>query len=398
MTLGRRLWVVAGAAVLLRLALAVATGGNGDIEHMVFIADLLRTAALDADAGQRPDDLAWPYPPGYFPLLVLIDGAQRLAGVPFALGARLVAIAANVALVLVVDAGLRRAAAARSTRQVAAGVLLLSPLLVLETGWHAQVDVVAVLLATSAVVLWSSLPTGRRAWVAGALIGGAACVKIVPGVVLIALLATARTRREAAILVGSAAAVVLVAVAPWLLRDADAMVSRFGYRGLPGIGGLSVLVQPGLAELWLNGADVPLSGAQRRLQEHASLVNLATLLPAAGLVLWRRPAPAAGACLLLLGVYAGAANLALHYLVWITPMLLLAGWNRAAALLHGALLPLVVLVYWPAIDGTLTTPASPWPDWLTRAVYVPVAVALLLAALASLAWLAARLARGRDVD
>ncbi|MCA1836858.1 MAG: glycosyltransferase 87 family protein [Actinobacteria bacterium] len=368
-------WILAGLATAVRLVLAFTLGTNGDITHMLWVALVLRDEPLNAYSAQG-SVLSWPYLPGYFPVVLGIRELSEATGASFAAIARLPVIAANIGLAWLVDAELRRRAAAESTRLLAALVLLFSPLLVLESGWHAQLDIVATLLAVAGVVAWGRVATERRAFAAGALIGGAIAVKTVPGVVGIALLPHARDRRELASLVATMAAVPFVLALPWILHDVHAISYRAGhYRGLPGLGGLSLLIQPHTAELWFNGASLPLSHWQRELQHHASLIAYTGILIASAVVLLRRPPPAVGAVLLLLAVYAAAANWTPYYLLWILPFLILAGWARAAVL--SQLVLLIPLVPW--YDRAIAqSPIHIDSKLVTMGAYVPAMLALWL--------------------
>jgi hypothetical protein len=382
------------AAVAARIVLALVTKTNGDIESFRWVAHELLNHPLDVYVDSQPGSgRLWNNPGGFFPLLVIAEEVHRLTGLSFEVVIRLIATVANVALVFMVDAWLRSRDAPTGERLIAATILLLSPLLILEAGYHGQVDMTATLLATGAVVAWGTVPAPKRPWVAGLLIGAALSVKLPVGVIAIALVLGARSNRERVILVGSAGLVALAAIGPWLLRDPHAFLSKFKYEGLPDAAGWNVLIQPRLAENLYSGSHVAFSGLQGHLQAHTWLLTVPSLAAVTALLVWRRPPVEIGACLLLLAGYASGVNLAPHYVLWIIPMLLLARWWKAAAVLQVALTVPVVFAFRALIDDTLGTPQAPWSPSLTRFVYVPVVDVLFLGAIAALVLLALRLVR-----
>ncbi len=109
----------------------------------------------------------------------------------------------------------------------------------------------AILPAVGALVVWRRVEGPDRAWKAGLLIGLAASIKTVPGLVVLALLPSARGWREAVTLVVASIALPLLALAPFWAADAEAVRRMLRYNGLPGLGGLTLAVQPDLAEAWL---------------------------------------------------------------------------------------------------------------------------------------------------
>lgn len=394
-TQARVWWALAVAAIALRLAIALTAGGNGDIDHAAEIARLLRFQPLEVYANQGSDS-SWPYLTGYFPLLWIEGLVGNAAHLPFALLQRLPVIAANIGLAWLLDRHLGRTGARQRTRLLVAAILLFGPLPLLESAWHGQIDTVAALLAVGGFLAWERSPPRHRAEIAGGLLGAAIAVKTVPGIAVLALMPHAVNRRELAILVSATVAVPLLLAAPWLLHDFDALRFRVSsYRGIQGVGGLSLIAQPHSAEIWLTGTDVPLNVWQARVQERTSELTVVALAAVAGLLMVRRPRPAVGAVLLFLAVYATAANWALHYFLWILPFLILAGWVRAALLLQIALLVPCLMIYWPALNGTLATPYTPWSTSVALYGYVPIMIALWSAMVAMLAFLFLRVYRSR---
>ncbi len=364
-------------ALVLRLVMALTTRANGDIANELRAASWLVATPLHFYRREGAG-LVWPDLSGYFPVVVVGRALHVALGVSFTFLMRLPVIAANMFLAWLVDSELRRMEVRSQLRLLALVTILFSPLLVFEAGWHAQIDMVSVSFAAAAFVVWERCEGDRRALGAGALLGIAGLIKPIPAVALIALLPHARTRRELVLLIGSAVAVVAAGIAPWAISEWHALLQRLDYQGVPGLGGLSLLIQPSLGTVWLQGHHVALSTFQFRVQAHARTISLIALGVAALWVLIRRPRPAAGAAMLFLAIYVSAANLSLQYLIWVLPFLFLAGWVRAAFVFQLVLIVPTLIVYIPGLEGTLGG-ASLWSTGVTYGVYVPIMDALWLA-------------------
>lgn len=368
----RALVALFAVGLLLRLVLAVALPSNGDIAHLGLVAATLRDSPFSVYDRLGGD--IWPYGPGYFPILALVDGAHRVLGLAFATAVRLPIIAADLATAWLVQSELARRGLGPRERVLAAATLLLSPLLLVVSGLHAQIDPVATLCAIGAVVCWKRLRPGSRALAAGGLAGLAVAIKTVPGLVILPLLFAARSGRERLALLAAAVAVPLAGLLPYLLRDVAHFTGRLAYHGLPGAGGLSLLVQPDTARIWLSGGGYAPTHLEAILQGRGILV-LAAALAFVLVVLWRaRPDPAVGAVLLFAAVCAATVDLSPHYLVWLLPFLALAGWWRAAAGL-GALITLPVMLIYAPVGGL----RDRWPAWVSDWVYTPLMDVLLVA-------------------
>lgn len=252
---GRRiLWALLAGGTAVRLVLAFAFYGVGfDIDSLRLAADLLADSPLDLYAQANSTEIArWPYPPGFFGLLLAADGLAASAGLPFHGVVQVPAIAADAGIAWLVQDFVGRRGASERDRLVAAGLVALGPAMFLVSGFHGQIDSVAILPAVAAVWIWERRPDWRgRALAAGLLIGVGANVKTVPLVVVFALLPWCRGPREAVTLAAAAAVVPLAALAPWLTAHPDATAEALRYTGAPGVGGLGLLVQPNLIEFWL---------------------------------------------------------------------------------------------------------------------------------------------------
>ena len=370
---GRRiLWALLAGGTVLRLVFAFSFYGvDFDMDSLVLVADLLADRPLDVYAQANLTEIArWPYPPGFFPFVLGADAVARETGLPFHGLVQLPPILADAGIAWLVQDFLRHRGASERDRLLSAGLVALGPAMFLVSGYHGQIDSVAILPAVAAVWVWECRPDWRgRALAAGLLIGLGASVKTVPLVVVFALLPWCKGPREAITLVVAAAVVPLAALAPWLAADADATVDALRYTGAPGVAGLGLLVQPNLIEFWLGGQPILLSGGSEWLLDHGTTIATVLLAVTALVVARRRLEPAQAASVLWLAVYVLGVNFFFQYLVWGIPFFLMAGHRRAVVALQAVALPAAVLLY-----------LAPWEHYLRAAVvYVPLAMGLWVA-------------------
>lgn len=294
----------------------------------------------------------WPYPPGYFPWLLV---AGKIAeGADFAKVIRLPPMAADVGIALVVQELLRRAGASRERRAAAAALVMLGPIFIGVAGYNGQVDPVAILPALAAYWVWTARERDpRRALYAGLLIGIAAAIKTVPLLMVLALAPSARNWREAMTLAGVAGATLALTFAPFFLATPDDALRVFSYHGVPGFGGISVFAQPGFAQDVLAGKPVGATDALLFMRDHGHQAFLApALLALTGLFAWRRPDPLTATVLLWLTVYTFGGNFFLQYLVWGLPFLLVRGHLAWVAAIQLFLTPALLLVYNAPVSET----------------------------------------------
>jgi len=147
---------------------------------------------------------------------------------------------------------------------------------------------------------------------------------------------------------------------------------------------LSLVVQPELVDFWLLGLKPPVTDLQASLYRGVPKLVLLGVLITTLVALRKRPEPVLGAVLLLLAGYAVGVNFSLHYLIWVIPMIVLAGYWRLAVALQIALLLPVIAIYVPLANDTLATVDAPWPAWAVHGVYVPYMI--LLWVLGVVAW------------
>jgi hypothetical protein len=313
------------------------------------VASALLDQPLSLYSDLNPErEYHWPYPPGYFPWVLASHGLDSAGILSFRAAIVLPAIAADAALAWLVQAGLGRAGAAERARLGGAALVALGPAFALISGYHGQIDALAILPAVVALLVWER-GGPRRALVAGLLIGAGASIKTAPGLMLLALLPTVVSRREAATLVGAAVALPLAALAPFLVADGAGVVRALGYGGIPGQGGLTMLADPGLTRYWVhNEPGVGPNGVVAFLSDHGTVFTAAALLAAGAFAMRRRMEPRHAAVLLWLTFYVLGTGFAFQYAIWGLPFLILAGRLRwAAALQAGLLVPMLVYYLGP---------------------------------------------------
>lgn len=362
------LWTGLIVAVGLRIWVAFATYGvQYDINSLKIMASALDAAhPLHAYATFR-----WPYPGGYLPvdygLLHLASGLH----LPFQGVVQLPAILADAAIAWVVQDELGRRGASPGARLAAAGLVAFGPMFFLISGFHGQIDSVAILFGLLGLVAWErGVP--RRALVAGLLIGIGASIKTVPFFLVFALLPTA-SWRERGELLAAAVLVPVLATAPFLLADGhDTLKALRANHGVPGWGSYSLLVQPGLAGDWLLGHAVPVSRWTARFTAHQNLIVGLGVLAAAAYAWFRRLPPLTAAVIIWLAVYVSNPNLNYEYLVWGPPFFILAGYLWPVAVFQVALAPFAAALYFHWQVGTI------------EPVYAPGMVLIWAAAIAAL--------------
>lgn len=360
MTAHRAVWALVAAGLALRVVLAFTTDGQPyDIEVLRELRPALQGWQLDIYAAPigPGEGIAWPYLPGFFPFVLAAGEAADLTGLAYTSLVRLPSIAADAVMALVVRGALARRGAAARVQIAATALIALGPSFAVVSGYHGQLDNLAILPAVLAVVLWDRLAPNRRALVAGLLIGAGCAVKTPAIFVVLALLPAARSWREAATLASAAAAVPLAALAPFLASTPDEIVDALGYRGFPGTSPLSILLQPEMAEQ-LTRLVTP-SGIVQFLYDRGQA--LAVLVLSATMLLTTRVGrgwtAAERATLLWLAFYVVTPVFFFQYLVWGLPFFVLAGRLRLALLVQvAALLPTVLFYRAPWEDETVALP------------------------------------------
>ncbi|HEX8075989.1 MAG TPA: glycosyltransferase family 87 protein [Thermoleophilaceae bacterium] len=368
-----------------RVVLAFKTYGVPyDIDSAQAVRSALVDSPLHVYSAVNGDPLNhWPYPPGFFPLLAACGGLADLTGLAFHGWIQVPSIAADVAIAWLVQDHLGRRGAGERVRLAAAALVALGPSFWMISGYHGQIDSLAILPAVLALWLWERSPPGaRRAVWAGLLIGVGTSIKSVPALMLVALLPSVRTRREAAALILPAVALPLLAYVPFLLADAHGTVHTLRtHRFLPGFGGISLLAQPELADSWLQHGGHRLSGVSRFLLDHEVPILALLMAPFALVVLIRRVPPTLAAAVLWSALVVCNPGFEFEFVVWALPFLLMAGWVWQTAVVQAVLLPPAAMLYWHPF-GHAPTP-----------LYAAIMIAAWCAAAAVVVYMGARLAR-----
>lgn len=382
---GRRLlWLLIAAGLAGRTVLAFATYGQDfDIGSLHVVAAALGDDPLHLYSRVNGDfELGsfaagrWPYPPGMFPWLAATIGIEKATGLPFHGIVQLAPIAADALIAWLVQHFLGRRGATEPVRLAAVALVMAGPSFWAISGYHGQIDSVAILPAVGALVLWQDGRADRRALLAGLLIGLGGAIKVVPLFMLVALLGSARSVREGVTLVGAAAGVMVVSLAPFLISDFDGIRTAFSYSGAPGLGGISLLVQPELSTAVLTKRfdGLQVAGAIQALYDHGKILVAAALAAVAALTLRYRPAPVHAAVLLWLAFYAITPAFFFQYAVWGLPFFLMAGYVGQVAALQVLVAPAMAVFYF-----------LPWESDRVALVYVPVMALLWLGWVAALA-------------
>lgn len=328
----RRRRLVLGLALLflvLKSVIAARTYGTNDIRHWTDFVNGVAERGPVGVYGITFERSFYNHPPviGYF--LQLVD-VGRHHGLSIGFSIRSVASLADVGSALLMFEILRRR---RSLREAtwAAGLVAVSPVLVIISGFHGNTDPIFVLFTLLALYLLAD----RDQPLAGGLSMGIAIgIKIVPVVAIPALLVLAFTRGRNSLLRFGAGFLLAFGITwlPALISEGRPVREHvLGYAG----SGISQwgLIQighwfddPGWADFLTDSGRFP-------------IVLLCALVPAA--LVWRRPAMAAEAVgLSLVGFLFLSPAFGCQYLVWAmaAAYLLNFGWATAYNLGAGAVL------------------------------------------------------------
>lgn len=375
---GRNLWIIVAAGLVIRFALAHEFHGPHHIGIELVAAHRVRDWDWQAVYADSPK---WTYPPLFLPWLAGASWFSETSGLSWPVISKLAPILADVGLALAVYVYLGWRGAGERARLIGAALIMLGPSFIATSGYHGQIDSVTILPAVLALMAWERRPASVRARDAGLLVGIGAAIKIVPVLLVPALLGSARSWREAAKLTIIAVGLPALTLLPLWLSDID-LHKVIAYTGFPGLGGLSLVVDPGLGWRWMTVLQ-PLrdggpNGAGEALQDASRWITLAALAGYLAFVRRYRPAPIDAAVLLWLVIYVFSPNFFLNYLVWGLPFFIMAGYLAEVAILQLALIPAMVAFYlsrWPtlsAAEGVLYVPLllALWVFWVVALVVV----------------------------
>lgn len=353
------LWSLIGVGVVGRTIVAFKTYGfTYDMDSLVAVRAALGDDVLNAyttvNSGQYN---RWPYLSGYFPFVTGSGKLADLFGVPFHGTIQLAPIMADAAIAWLVQDHLGRRGAGERARLAAVALVALGPSFWAISGFHGQLDSVAILPAVLALWLWErSEPGVRRALIAGALIGVGVSIKTIPGLMLLALLPSVRSFREAAALAVPAVTLPLALLAPWLIADPNGTLDALRtHRALVGFGGISLLAQPGLADPWLSQEPLELSGLSEFLADKEFVLTALLMAPFMALVQLRRTPPTTAAALLFCALPLFNIGFSFQYVVWALPFALMAGYLWQVAAVQVALLLPTVMFEWHPFDPPPST-------------------------------------------
>jgi hypothetical protein len=341
------LWGILALGVLVSAVTAALTRGDPfDMESFRLVRDAMNRGALNVYAHfAHLGIVRWPYPPAFFPWIWASGRVAALGGPDFQFMLRVPTILADAAIAWVVQDWLGRSGRSPRERLLAAALVSLGPSFVVIAGYHGQFDAVAILPGVLAISLWMRLESPWRALAVGLLIGLGGALKTVPLLLVLAVLPSVRSRREAVLLLLATATPVVASFVPFALAGTLPTAHALSYRGLPGVGDLSLTAQPNLAELALGTGNPSASPLTRFLFNHGNLLVAGGLLLVV-IVGARTRAPATQmAALLWLAVYAFGVNFFFQYLVWGLPFFLMAGYVRAVLVAQLVLIVPTLLFY-----------------------------------------------------
>jgi len=182
------------------------------------------------------------HPPPMIYVLRLIGWLTDTTGVFFPFWMRLPAILADAGSVWIVW---RILASCLHKPSVPWTILLvaLSPALILISGFHGNTDSEMIFFVLLSVWLTE---TGAGGWAAGAALGAAMCIKVLPLIVIPVMFFHRSGYRCRVIFLSSLAATLILAWSPYMLEDPRYIFHQvFGYRSAYGVWGLSWLLLQG---------------------------------------------------------------------------------------------------------------------------------------------------------
>jgi hypothetical protein len=340
------LWWIAAVGIGVRLALAFALYGSSDI---TFFESIGRRTLDDPLHLYAFGDFGWAYPPGYLPWLASAAKIDDWTGLPFQGVVQLPPILADLGIAAAVHYYLGMRGASEGQRVAGFALVMFGPVFIAISGYHGQIDSVAILPAVLALIVWERSSGSARAWVSGALIGLGGVIKTVPLLMLLPLLASVRSAREAAKLVTPAIGLVVLVSLPFYLAERHGFTQAISYSGAGSRGGLSLVLDPGFAvtrrtdtgAYWLGHANAVATW----LSNHSGAVIAVALLLFVVFALRYRPEPLEATMLLWLTLFAFSPNFFLQYLVWALPFFIMAGFLWQVAALQAALIPALVITY-----------------------------------------------------
>ena len=308
---------------------------------------LYRNGAVLRDAGVPYHSEVFNHPPFMIHLLSWWGGLANVSGLPLRFWIRLTCAAADLASAFLLLGLLGR-------RQIAfepAALLLAvaSPISLMISGFHCNTDPIMVALLLLSLYLLETAP----AWLAGAALGIAVNIKIVPALFAPVIFLFLRGRKGIAFLAGAGGLFVIGSL-PFLAEDPLLVWKHvFGYSPQSGNWGVPALLL-GL-------------GVEAGVRVYASLLKACLLGLVLAASLWmnwreRRPPLLAQSGLLMFLLLALAPGFGVQYLAWAVPWTCLLRFREALAF-HGAAAVFLFVYY--------TRGAGGFPWYLANSAKIP---------------------------
>ncbi|MEA2170647.1 MAG: hypothetical protein QOF76_3947 [Solirubrobacteraceae bacterium] len=344
MSFRNRLLLIIALGVVIRIVVVYTTDGvYQDLNSWKLTFFALKAHHFDVYDQLLPGN--WPYPPGYFSWVAVAGELTRF--VEFERVVRFGAVLADVGIIWLVQDLLKRGGADEQRRLVGAALIAFGPIFVNAAGFNGQLDPAATMVALLAYWVWTRPGQAHRGPLTGALLGVAGSIKTVPLLLAWPVACGSKDRREGASVVAGAIVIFGVIIAPFALPSHSMLSTITGYQGLPGWGGISLLVQPHFAAHVLAG-ESGVHGSLNTLvdlRDNASLVLVPAIVVMSLFLLWRRPDALTGICLMYLTAYVFGVNFFVSYLIWLMPFLVVRGHFKIVVALQLGLAPAQISVF-----------------------------------------------------
>lgn len=245
-----RLWMPIAAAVLalaLKTVIALTTYGTNDV--MTWERDLAKVESQGAAALYR-DGISYAssdgvvyanqpfiHPPFMLTVLRAWDALSRVSGLPLRFWLRFTSSIADL-ISLLLAAGLLKLLPRPNQPLFELLAMALCPVSVVTSGFHGNTDPVMIAFVLLSIYL---IESDRSLWAAGAAMGMALNIKIVPVIFIPAVLLYLPATRERLRYLISLAAVFVACSLPYLLGEPLAIAkTMLGYSSKPGLWGFSL--------------------------------------------------------------------------------------------------------------------------------------------------------------
>jgi len=324
----RHLVALAAAAFLLKVAIALSSYGSTDV--LIFEADLEKlrqdgAVALYRDGvrtrwcGEPGQRVCPPFihPPFMIHALAGWGALSRISGLPIGFWLRFTCAAADVGSLVLVMRMLRSTRRDPGT-QIALALFAASPIAILVSGFHGNTDPIMIFFVLLSV--WY-LESRRPAWLAGAALGMAASIKILPVLLAPAALLSLPGPRLRIGFAAGAVAVFLAASMPVLAEAPELVITRvLGYGSQSGPWGLSFFAL----------ASIQSPDISWVYDVHTRYGKIVSLLLILGATFWPRPRPSPNALFMRAGFLmflflSLTPGFGVQYLAWLVPWVVALG-------------------------------------------------------------------------